>query len=148
MTRDAIVPPSRSTWPVPPESARHTAVSSHAPQRSFEASEGCRGGEVTCQTRTSHRKHRLPGTPDAPWWRFWEYFNKAHVADKAADLVFAGAANDLVVDTDSMTSLTDDPGLESFAGVLDFGTQSEVYHTNYFSQRRTLEFIRDALNAS
>ena len=75
-------------------------------------------------------------------------------ADEAADdLVFVGRstedgplepiANDLVVDCPSMEELGESGSqVVRIADVYDFGTSSEVHHTNYFEQRETLDFIR------
>lgn len=76
-------------------------------------------------------------------WRFWRYFRNGTVKSKAADVVtnaiFDGK-NDLVVDTSSMIDLRENHIIQEDQ-VLDFGTQNEVMHTNYFEQDRTLEFI-------
>jgi hypothetical protein len=80
--------------------------------------------------------------PDTVGWAFWKVFNSpgARVADWAADLVFEGA-NDLVVDTASMTVLDHGLRLTGTNQVLDFGKTSQVHHVNYFRQKRTLQFI-------
>jgi len=73
-----------------------------------------------------------------PGWRFWKYFRKDRLADTGADLIFDGP-NDLVVDTSSMSDI---PGHDLSAGrIKDFGTNSVVHHTNYFSQQETLDFM-------
>ena len=84
--------------------------------------------------------------PTDPGWRFWEAFRdiKGRVADLAGDVLFA-AGNDLVVDTPSMTQLSLDAAITDNARRLDFGTNAEVHHLNYFSQPRTAAFIRGAL---
>ena len=80
---------------------------------------------------------------DSPGWKFWKYFRKDKLADIATDMVFDGA-NDLVVDTPSMTSLADE--CEPVAGhVLDYGTNNVVHHCNYFQQPTSIEFIRKTL---
>lgn len=77
-----------------------------------------------------------------PGWKFWKYFRKDQLADKGADLIFDGP-NDLVVDTSSMSDI---PGHEFPAGsIKDFGTNDIVHHTNYFSQKATLEFMLEKL---
>lgn len=81
-----------------------------------------------------------------PGWNFCKYIRDAKIrlADAAVDrLVFPGQ-NDLVVDTESMTEV---PGVGSLsaANLKDFGTNSKVYHTNYFLQGETLAFIRSSL---
>ena len=87
---------------------------------------------------------------DDPGWKFWQYFRKGVILDKAADIVFGdepgldgtsvGVQNDLVVDTSSMTQLGEDefPKGQTYA----FGTNSRVYHTNYFQQPETFAAIK------
>lgn len=85
--------------------------------------------------------------PTDPRWRFWRHFRKDQLLDRAADLVFEGA-NDLVVDTTSMTSLANGIERDKLAKVRveDFGGQSEdVHHFNYFQQPETIKFINKAL---
>ncbi len=79
--------------------------------------------------------------PADPGWAFWKRFRKSALLDAGADLIFQGA-NDLVVDTASMTDLGP---ATAIATVLDFGTSESVLHTNYFSQARTAEFIARSL---
>jgi hypothetical protein len=78
-------------------------------------------------------------------WRFWRHFRDLGglAKDTLADLVFQGH-NDLVVDTGSMVDLSDALRIPA-EQVLDFGTTSEVHHTNYFAQPQTLAFIREML---
>lgn len=80
-------------------------------------------------------------------WRFWKYFNGETLKDKAKDLatnaIFDGK-NDLVVDTDSMTVLTNTLRINP-QRLFDFGTTSSVHHTNYFAQTKTVEHIRKIL---
>jgi hypothetical protein len=82
---------------------------------------------------------------EKPGWKFWRYFRRMgdRARDAAADLVFDGN-NDLVVDTGSMTELSDDARLPA-SQVYDFGTRDDVHHTNYFEQRETFEAIRSWL---
>jgi hypothetical protein len=86
--------------------------------------------------------------PQGHGWAFWRYFVKPtqHLANWTADLVF-DADNDLVVDTTSMTSLADQADI-SATRTLDFGTSAEVHHTNYFSQAKTVDFIRKSFGIS
>lgn len=82
--------------------------------------------------------------PDGPRWRFWRYFmQREQLAAKVASLVFE-AANDLVVDTSSMTKLGA-PALDP-ADIEDFGQSRDVHHLNYFLQQRTCTFIDDHLS--
>jgi hypothetical protein len=83
--------------------------------------------------------------PDDPSWKFWRWFRKDRLLDRAADAVFDGA-NDLVVDTASMTGFSADAAFTlPKSQILDFGTSPTVHHTNYLRQQRTLAFIRRAL---
>ena len=84
--------------------------------------------------------------PTSPGWKFWQYFRKDQVSNVAADFVFEGQ-NDLVVDTASMASLTDDIADGAFAAahIEDFGTNDVVHHLNYFQQPRTIALIERAL---
>lgn len=91
---------------------------------------------------------------EAIGWRFWKAFRdpKLRIADSATDALFSGQ-NDLVVDTASMADfglLTGPSGSTAITMAnmdqrLDFGTNSVVHHLNYFSQPRTLQFIRSKL---
>jgi len=81
-----------------------------------------------------------PGQPDAgqPWFVISSDFHAA--ADGSKLQIVEGIvddlldeANDLVVDTRSMGAI-DTPLSGHVAGTLDFGTNSLVYHTNYFQQ--------------
>ena len=73
-----------------------------------------------------------------PGWKFWKYFRKDKLMDTGADLIFDGP-NDLVVDTSSMNDI---PNHTITKGdVHDFGTNARVHHTNYFSQKETLDFM-------
>ena len=72
--------------------------------------------------------------PQGVGWKFWQYFVNLdrRVAHLAADIVFDDY-NDLVVDTSSMTELTDDLVIPA-ERILDFGSSDRVHHTNYFAQ--------------
>jgi hypothetical protein len=78
-------------------------------------------------------------------WRFWRAFRTlpGRIASGAADLVFEGA-NDLVVDSSSMTSLADKLALPK-TQILDFGTNDRVHHCNYFDQPETIAFLQAKL---
>jgi hypothetical protein len=78
-------------------------------------------------------------------WRFWEAFRdvKTRIADAATDVLFSGE-NDLVVDTASMTRIGVDAVIQDATRRLDFGTNAQVHHLNYFSQPQTAAFIRGA----
>jgi pimeloyl-ACP methyl ester carboxylesterase len=81
--------------------------------------------------------------PDSPGWAFWRLFRKDRLAHVAADFVFDGE-NDLVVDTDSMTSLASKLGIPK-SRTLSFKTSSVVHHLNYFQQAETITFLRKHL---
>jgi pimeloyl-ACP methyl ester carboxylesterase len=76
-----------------------------------------------------------------PGWQFWKNFRVMRIGDIAADAVFPGA-NDLVVDTASMTDLGAAGFPLNIRAVQDFGTSPEVWHCNYFRQKDTIGFIR------
>ena len=80
--------------------------------------------------------------PTDPGWEFWKYFVNIgdRAKDWAADLVFE-SANDLVVDTASMTVLAKPPNQGSIQKLHDFGQSSKVHHTVYFRQPETADFI-------
>jgi hypothetical protein len=76
-----------------------------------------------------------------PGWKFWQNFRVLRIGDVAADAVFPGA-NDLVVDTPSMTDLGDsDFKIRISDDVCDFGTSDTVWHCNYFRQQKTIAYI-------
>lgn len=79
-------------------------------------------------------------TPD-PGWQFWKNFRALRVGDLAADEIFPDE-NDLVVDTGSMTNLGDTGFPLAISGEEYFSKSPDVWHCNYFRQRRTINFIR------
>lgn len=79
-----------------------------------------------------------------PGWHFWRNFRKENIAQAATDAIFSGE-NDLVVDTDSMTRMAANTRITEPSRVLAYGTNPVVHHLNYFSQRKTVEFIRTSL---
>jgi pimeloyl-ACP methyl ester carboxylesterase len=83
--------------------------------------------------------------PSDSGWAFLRRFIKwkQTAADLGADLVFE-SDNDLVVDTASMTDLSDSVRIPD-ASVYDFKTTDRVHHTNYFSQPETVNFIAKSL---
>lgn len=87
--------------------------------------------------------------PAGPTWKFWEYFRLSQLAFGGAkalvDPIFAGA-NDLVVDTTSMTDLGEGTTLKvPVSQICDFGANGEVHHINYFEQTKTQQFILKSL---
>jgi hypothetical protein len=86
--------------------------------------------------------------PSKPGWEFWKYFTQidTRAADWAADMVF-DKANDLVVDTASMTVLAKPPNALDIdlKKVHSFQPEQNVYHTIYFRQKETAEFIAECL---
>ena len=83
-------------------------------------------------------------TPDDPKWRFWRWFRKDQLADVAADVIFK-ADNDLVVDTTSMSKLTDTVTIPR-SRRLEFKKSPMVHHLNYFRQDETIAFLRKHLS--
>ena len=82
--------------------------------------------------------------PKGLGWKFWEVFVdlKDRAKNAAADAIFR-EANDLVVDTASMTDVH--AGFAPRPGaVYDFGTTNSVHHTNYFRQAPALDFLRQS----
>lgn len=84
--------------------------------------------------------------PDAPGWRFWNYFNniKGRLVNAGADIIFDDQPNDLVVDVASMTDFTESLKLPTGddTRVLSFGTNDTVHHVNYFEQPDVVSKIR------
>jgi len=77
--------------------------------------------------------------PAAVGWEFWKVFcDWTQVASAAEDRIFSGA-NDLVVDTVSMTENI------QVENTLAFGDADHVYHTIYFREPRAIHFIRQCL---
>jgi len=69
------------------------------------------------------------------------------VKEAGASLVFE-TENDLVVNTPSMAVLARHPEetLIPANKILDFGITDTVYHTVYFRQKQTVDFIRKSLS--
>lgn len=84
--------------------------------------------------------------PDPAGWKFWRYFVnvRERLVSAAAGSVF-DQANDLVVDTRSMTELLPGWVLKPGGRVHDCGTNSVVHHTNYFLQPPIVQFFKDKL---
>ena len=82
-------------------------------------------------------------TPSDPAWQFWRWFRSDKIKDKATDVLFGGA-NDLVVDTESMSQLSGKATILR-RQTLDFGDSPTVHHLNYFQQPETIEFLKDTL---
>jgi pimeloyl-ACP methyl ester carboxylesterase len=82
---------------------------------------------------------------DNPGWMFWKNFREDRMKDLAADIVFPGA-NDLVVDTFSMTELGELDFPLKVQDVCDFKTSKTVWHCNYFRQPETVTFIANKFN--
>ena len=67
-------------------------------------------------------------------WNICKYIREAKIrgAETVVDMLVFPGKNDIVVDTDSMTGAAEiaiDP-----TRLLDFGTNGEVHHTNYFQK--------------
>ena len=81
----------------------------------------------------------------SPGWDIFRVIREAKIrtAETAADFFVFPGQNDLVVDCDSMTGV---PGITlGPANLCDFGTNDNVYHTNYFEKRGTVDFISRVL---
>jgi pimeloyl-ACP methyl ester carboxylesterase len=85
-------------------------------------------------------------SPD-PGWAFWRRFRRSNIADFASDMIFPDL-NDLVVDTESMTSLAIKKMKIPASQILDFKTSPDVHHLNYFQQPKTIEFLAQQLLAA
>jgi hypothetical protein len=88
--------------------------------------------------------------PDPVKWRFWRMFSdkfSTRAADAALDHLVFRQANDLVVDTTSMTyhAWGPNPVLANNPVFRCFEPQDEVHHTNYFRNQKTIEFLAEAL---
>jgi pimeloyl-ACP methyl ester carboxylesterase len=85
--------------------------------------------------------------PDSVDWRFWRLFNLDRIKSAAADHLVFEQANDLVVDTESMTyyAFGAEPLLTDKKSFLYFEKSAKVFHTNYFRDADTLQFIADRL---
>jgi hypothetical protein len=79
-----------------------------------------------------------------PGWKFWQYFRRDQLLDRAAEWVFDGA-NDLVVDTGSMLSLFDAEAAPRPECVHTWEKSATVHHCNYFRQAETIKAIARAL---
>jgi hypothetical protein len=91
-------------------------------------------------------------TPPPIGWKFWNVFCSfgQRAAAAADNLIFRDAngnpcKNDLVVDTFSMTeyAFPANPPVDS---VFTFGADDHVFHTAYFQQPKTIDFIRKSLD--
>ncbi len=82
--------------------------------------------------------------PQAAGWKFWRHFQKKNVAKRMARAVFP-FANDLVVDTQSMTDFGQ---FRRSDDIFDFGASSKVHHTNYFEQQETADSMTSWLSDS
>jgi hypothetical protein len=74
-------------------------------------------------------------------WNICRYIREAKIrgAEAVVDMLVFPGKNDIVVDTESMTSAA---GIAiNPTRLLNFGTNSEVHHTNYFRNPSTLDFI-------
>jgi triacylglycerol esterase/lipase EstA (alpha/beta hydrolase family) len=74
-----------------------------------------------------------------PGWKIWRYVTDdplLRAADAAVDLFVFSGKNDLIVDMDAMGNLAGAPSLKYD------GQNSQVHHTNYFRQAKTIDHIR------
>lgn len=79
---------------------------------------------------------------DEPAWKFWTRFRNPglQLANLGADVVFPGA-NDLVVDTDSMSFLGEPA--QGRPQVLSLGKTATTFHTNYFRDAKVVGFLAE-----
>jgi len=85
--------------------------------------------------------------PKHEGWKFWRYFRKlgTRAANLFVDPIFDGP-NDLVVDSAAMADLKSPLGRDVPSGqICDYPESDVVHHTNYFEQKRVLDFIRGSL---
>ncbi len=78
-----------------------------------------------------------------PLWKFWTRFRNPglQLANLGADLVFPGA-NDLVVDTETMSFFGQPPGVvQGVPTMLALGRTADTYHTNYFRNPQVVGFL-------
>lgn len=82
--------------------------------------------------------------PQETGLRFWRLFAdwKQRLANVAADTLIFPGANDLVVDTASMSELPPGQPLRQ----VEFAPGEHVDHCSYFRQTKTLDFISQSLN--
>lgn len=78
--------------------------------------------------------------PERMGWKLWKVITEftTRAKDAATDRIFP-AENDLVVDTAHMTRLDK---ARKVVDSLDFGSQSQVHHCNYFRQPQAISKIR------
>ncbi len=84
--------------------------------------------------------------PTSPGWAFWRYFQKPlqRMAALGADIVFDGE-NDLVVDTHSMTQLSDALDIPPENVMPALPHTDVVHHINYFHQPEVIAFMEKTL---
>ena len=104
-----------------------------------------------CSRKVEYHAIRANFQTDDPRWKFWRYFVDLgdRVKEAGAGVVFQ-SENDLVVNTASMAVLATRPADQLIAPdrILDFDGKDKVYHTVYFRQERTVEFIRDCFGVA
>ena len=102
----------------------------------------CTGNAASADRRLEYSAIMASFESAAGWWdAVHNAFLRpgATAAGFGASLVFPGG-NDLVVDTECMNQLADRRLIANFENF--GGAGAAVYHTNYFCQRQTVEFIR------
>ena len=99
-----------------------------------------------CSRKLEYYAIRANFQTDDPGWKFWRYFVELgdRVKEAGANVVFQ-SENDLVVNTASMAVLARRPADDLIASdrILDFDGKDKVYHTVYFRQEQTVNFIRE-----
>lgn len=84
--------------------------------------------------------------PSRMGWKLWKVITEFgdRAKDAAADVIFPGK-NDLVVDTDHMTSLA---AGRDITDIVTYPSQTVVHHCSYFRQPRTIKGLRKWLAVS
>ena len=97
-----------------------------------------------CSRKLTYYGIRGDFQTDDPGWKFWRFFVdlSKRLEQAGAGIVFT-EPNDLVVNTSSMAVLAREPSQSLIEKNLDFGAGDHVFHTVYFRQVRTVEFLRE-----
>lgn len=86
-----------------------------------------------------------PVDKNEAWWKIWNFLRNPvdRILDIGADAIFNKTANDLVVNTGSMTHICQTE--LQVDDICDFETSKTVHHCNYFRQPKTVKFLGDKL---
>lgn len=97
---------------------------------------------------THYHAVRSDFQPEPLGWKFWRYFTDiGRPANDLVDRLIFRQANDIVVDCDHMTSFADDGDGATLpqSRVLDLGTNSDVWHCNYFRREPVIRWMEQQL---